>query len=83
MGNVSLKVLGFFVQNRVQIVVVNLWRDVSWQFDINVAVGYVNEVFCETKWPYVTFKVLNVIFAALYCHEAMPYFLPSRTSQVN
>ena len=44
----------------------------TWEFDIIVAVGCVNEVFSQTKWPYGTFKVLNVIFAALYCHEAMP-----------
>lgn len=55
----------------------------TWEFDINVAVGCVNEVFSLTKWPYGTFKVLDVIFAALYCYEATPYFLPSKTSHVN
>ena len=55
----------------------------TWEFDIIVAVGCVNEVFSQTKWPYGTFKVLNVIFAALYCHEAMPHFLPPKMSHVN
>ena len=42
-----------------------------------------DEVFVLTNWLYGTFKVLDVSFAALYCHEAMPQFLQSKMSHGN